>query len=316
MSFTTQLKTEILNKEFAAQGENIAFITALLVNSGKLDENSDDVTLSSDNYDLIKAFNDALFKGFGGDYEINFATTEQGIRVFAITTSNKIMRKLMLEHNIILHNGLVRHKNYDLVSALKTDNQRKAYIIGTAASLIAVTVPQASGGERYTGGYHCEMSFSDSKLAGAVALMLKYFGVEVKRLQRANEHVLYIKDSSMICDMLALCAANNAVLEINNIIVARDVSNNVNRTQNCSLANMDKSIEAAQKQLIAINKIVRTIGLGSLQEKLRSIAQLRLHNPEFSLEEIATELDEPISKSGINHRFRKIMEIADNIKEE
>ncbi len=119
----------------------------------------------------------------------------------------------------------------------------------------------------------------------------------------------------MLSDFMAFFGGSNAVLELNDIIAYRSVRNDINRIKNCELANLDKSIEAGQKQYLAIKLIEEKIGLESLSEKLREIAIIRLENPDFTLEQIAELAGGDISKSGINHRFRKIMEIAKNLQE-
>ena len=127
--------------------------------------------------------------------------------------------------------------------------------------------------------------------------------------------MLFRSGSEMLSDFMAFFGGSNAVLELNDIIAYRSVRNDINRIKNCELANLDKSIEAGQKQYLAIKLIEEKIGLNSLSEKLREIAVIRLENPDFTLEQIAEIAGGDISKSGINHRFRKIMEIAKNLQE-
>ena len=114
----------------------------------------------------------------------------------------------------------------------------------------------------------------------------------------------------MISDFMAFFGGSEAVLKINDIMVERLVRNTTNRIKNFELANIDKSVEAGQKQYLAIKLIDEKIGLNSLSDKLRQIALIRLENPDYTLEQIAEEVGGDISKSGINHRFIKIIEIA------
>ncbi len=114
---------------------------------------------------------------------------------------------------------------------------------------------------------------------------------------------------------MAFFSGSDAVVEINEIMVARSVRNDINRIRNCEIANIDKSVEAGQKQYLAIKKIEEKIGLDNLSSKLREIALIRLNNPDFTLEQIAEVCGGEISKSGINHRLRKIMEIAKNLED-
>lgn len=314
MSFTSEFKEEILEKKITEKGNNIAFISGIVVSCGKIDDDNDNLIIENESYSLISALNHALFCVYGGDYELNIHVGDNGEKTFGITISRDLMRKFNDSANIIIYNGEPSHKNYKLTEVFNKEEQRY-YVLATVSALGSITIPQPVGDETYSGGYHFEMAFANAKHANAVQGLLKSNGFEVKQIKRNEMYTIYIKDSERISDIMAYCGGSNAVIELNDVMIARETRNNVNRAQNCTLANMDKSIDAAQKQLEAIHKIERTIGLNSLQDKLKKIAIIRLNNPEYSLGEIGSELDEEISKSGINHRFRKIIEIAENIKE-
>lgn len=314
MSFTSEFKEEVLDKKISAKNCNVAFISGIIIACGKIDDTTDNVVVENESYALISALNRALFNVYGGDYELNIHVGDNGVKTFGITIARSLMRKISERVGIIIVNDKLSLKNYKLAEIFNSDEQR-AYVTAIVAAQGSITIPQAIGDATYSGGYHFETVFGDSKLANAFQELLKTNGLASKQFKRGEYYAVYIKDSETISDIMAYCGGSNAAIKLNEIIIARETRNNVNRTQNCTLANMDKTIEAGHKQIEAIRKIERTIGLNSLQDKLKNIALIRLHNPDMSLEEIGALLDENISKSGINHRLRKIIEIAENIKE-
>ena len=137
------------------------------------------------------------------------------------------------------------------------------------------------------------------------------FDIPAKWVVRKSKYVTYFKDNEVICDVLAVMGAADAVMEISNTSIVKNVKNNTNRIMNCENANMDKAINAALRQAHAIQKLEQEFGIESLPENLRELAALRLENKELSLAEIGQMLDPPLSKSGVNHRMRKLMELAE-----
>lgn len=162
-------------------------------------------------------------------------------------------------------------------------------------------------------GYHLEFVFNFEKIAEDFVNLLKNFDIQAKITIRKNTPIVYIKEYQLICDTLALVGANKAVLDLQNEAAIRELRNNVNRQNNCLNANLNKTVNASVKQLNAIKNIQENIGLESLNENLMELALLRLANPEASLEELKKLCTEPLTKSGINHRFAKIIEISDKI---
>jgi DNA-binding protein WhiA len=124
---------------------------------------------------------------------------------------------------------------------------------------------------------------------------------------------VYIKEYQLICDTLALVGANKAVLDLQNEAAIRELRNNVNRQNNCLNANLNKTVNASVKQLNAIKVIQENVGLESLNENLMELALLRLANPDASLEELRSLCSEKLTKSGINHRFTRIIKMAEDI---
>ena len=155
--------------------------------------------------------------------------------------------------------------------------------------------------------------FNFDKIAEDFLKLLSNFDITAKITTRKNSPIVYIKEYQLICDTLALVGANKAVLDLQNEAAIRELRNNVNRQNNCLNANLNKTVQASVKQLNAIKNIQDNMGLESLSENLMELALLRLANPEATLEELRQLSTQKLTKSGVNHRFAKIIEISDNI---
>lgn len=162
--------------------------------------------------------------------------------------------------------------------------------------------------------YHLEFSVPCGTLAEKLVLLLGDIGVTARTTKRRGQTVVYIKGSESIEDTLTFIGAQQCTLELMNVKIYKDVRNKANRIANCDSANIDKVVAAAMKQQEDIRLIAYTIGLDSLSEELREVAELRLESSGMSLSEIGAGLSEPISRSGVNHRFKKLARIADEIR--
>ncbi len=158
--------------------------------------------------------------------------------------------------------------------------------------------------------YHLEIILSTIYNAEKIISILKTFTIQAKKLERKNGYSIYIKDGEEISKLLALIGANSSVLKFEQIRVLRDMKNNINRKVNCETANINKTVNAAVKQIEAIKKLQKIGEFDKLSENLKEIAKIRIKNPDASLIELGQMLKDPIGKSGVNHRLNKILEIA------
>ena len=140
------------------------------------------------------------------------------------------------------------------------------------------------------------------------------FGVEARIIQRKKYYVVYLKDGEMIVDMLGIMGAHISLMNMENIRIRKDIRNNINRRVNCEAANLNKTVSAAVKQMNDINYIIETKGIGYLPDNLQELALARLENEDASLKELGEMMTPPIGKSGVNHRLRKISEIAEEMR--
>ena len=141
------------------------------------------------------------------------------------------------------------------------------------------------------------------------------FGLDARIVQRKKYFVVYIKEGSQIVDILNVMEAPLALMELENIRIVKEMRGSVNRQVNCETANINKTVSAAVKQIQDITFIRDKVGFGGLPENLREIAGLRLERPEATLKELGEALDPPVGKSGVNHRLRKLGDIAEKLRD-
>lgn len=190
-------------------------------------------------------------------------------------------------------------------AVLDCESCTAAYLRGVFLACGAVTNPQVD--------YHMEFSVPYYNLSGDLAVLLAEMGLHPRIVRRKGNYVVYFKESEQIEDCLTLMGAVSASLELMNVKMIKSIRNNVNRAANCETANIDKTVAAALKQTEAVNKIESTIGLEALPEGLRELCRLRLDNPDLSLRALGECFEPPLSRAGVNHRFQKILEIAENL---
>lgn len=190
------------------------------------------------------------------------------------------------------------------IEELADEEEKKALIRGLFLGSGSVNDPNKK--------YHLEILLNDKDIAQYIQNILKEVNIRAKILE--SKSTLYIKEGEEISKLLAYIGAQKSVLKFEEIRVMRDIRNNVNRVVNCETANLNKTVVAAVEQIEAINFLKKMKKFEELPENLIEIAELRIENPQMSLKELGTSLEKPIGKSGVNHRLKKIIEIADEIK--
>ena len=162
--------------------------------------------------------------------------------------------------------------------------------------------------------YHLEITFKNKKKAEEMKQLLENFDIHARIIKREKEYMLYLKEGEEISNFLALIGANSSVIKFEEVRVLKETRNDINRLVNCETANLNKTINAAVKQIEDIKLIKKKHKFSSLPENLQEIAELRIANPDVSLVELGKMLSEPIGKSGVNHRLKKISEIAEDLR--
>lgn len=183
---------------------------------------------------------------------------------------------------------------------------KQAYLRGAFLASGSMTDPEK--------GYHFEIVCNDACHAELIEYIMSDFGMEPRIVRRKKYHVVYLKDGSMIVDILNVMGAHKSLMGMENVRILKDMRNSVNRRVNCETANINKTVSAAVKQIEDIRYIEQTKGLKYLPDNLRTIAELRLEEPDMPLKELGERLVPPLGKSGVNHRLRKISEIAGELR--
>ncbi|MCK8635343.1 DNA-binding protein WhiA [Apilactobacillus kunkeei] len=205
--------------------------------------------------------------------------------------------------------------NYQIVERvpielLKDDSQVRSYLRGAFLAGGSVNNPETSR-------YHLEIYSLYEEHNDMISEMMNKYELNSRTTDRRSGYITYLKEAEKIANFLQLIGATNAMLKFEDVRIMRDMRNSVNRLVNCENANMNKVANASTKQISNIQFIDETVGLDKLPEKLYEVAITRMKMPEVSLKELSESLPSgAISKSGINHRLRKINEFADKIREE
>ncbi len=179
---------------------------------------------------------------------------------------------------------------------------RKAFLRGAFLGAGSITNPEK--------GYHFEIVTGESSLNDALIKIMEKSGIPVKQMSRKGLMVIYLKESEHIVSTLGLMGAHQALMQLENTRIHKNVMNYVNRMMNCDASNMEKQLDASHRQIEAIRTLSMTKGLGSLPPALEQIARLRLSQPDASLQQLGEMLKPPLGKSGVNHRLRKIVALC------
>jgi len=211
--------------------------------------------------------------------------------------------------NVLNEMGIFLTEDFSLsYESVRIDDREhiRAYIRGCFLATGSISDPDKS--------YHLEVTFPDSLLADEFINLLTVFEIQPRSILRKGNILVYLKEGQEIVDFLNVIGAHGALLRLENIRIIKDMRNQVNRIVNCETANLEKTVNASYRQVNNINYIKERIGLESLPKNLYEIAQLRLENPDISLSELGKMLNPPLSKSGVNHRLRKLDKIAEDLK--
>ena len=225
----------------------------------------------------------------------------KGKLIFRITDRSKLSRVI----NTLGYDPqqlMALHVNFGL---LEEDHCRTAFLRGAFLAGGSVTDPEKR--------YHMELATSHQQASREVSALLQEMGFLPRTVQRGADALLYFKQSEHIEDLLTKIGAPAAAMDIMTAKVDKEIRNGANRAMNCDMANVNKTLDAAQEQVAAIEKLQRAPQWEKLPEKLRQTAALRLTYPELSLTQLAERCDPPVTKSCINHRMRKLMEEANDL---
>ena len=249
--------------------------------------------------DMFSRLSDKII-GRSGTVAINETKKKNGSSLYSLTVPAEPDREELIFRFRISSSKLIHRIQEDIID----NNNVFAFLAGAFISCGSVTEPIKE--------YHLEFAVPFEELCTDLKKLLERLGIMSKYVERKGLYVLYFKGSEDIEDMLTLMGATKSSIEL----ILKDVRNKANRIANCDAANIERTLKASEKQIEDIEYIMNTEGLESLTPELRNMAELRLENPDVSLKELGEMLDKPVGRSGANHRLKKLMEIADQIRED
>lgn len=305
MSFTTTVKNEISGLNFSIL-ENIAEISGFIRSSSKF--SLDKIEISSENIKVAKRLYVLIKTVYGATATLesrnmaNFASK----RMYVVTVTSKVSTILSDISLIDENNNFLEYPKDYIVGSVE---EMKAYLRGTFLARGSINDPKTS--------YHLELLYDNKYEAVFVQRLLNQFDMNSKILMRDVKYMVYIKEAEKISDFLKIINASSSVLYYENVRIHKEQKNNTNRLNNCEQANVDKMIAAGEAQLEIIRKIKENMDFDLLDDKIKDICIYREKYPEVSMDELAviisSETEKPITKSGINHRFRKMKQMVEKL---
>ena len=315
MSFSSTVKEELSRQLTPARHCQIAEMAAILSLCGRVKISASDhfaIAIHTENLAVARKYFTLLKKTFNINtdvlirqgllparsrtYVVAVREHEDALRVLQaaklLDANGEIAEDLSLVHNVIVQNTCCR----------------RAFIRGAFLAAGSISDP-----EKF---YHFEIVCATDAKARQIQSIMATFDIDAKIVIRKRYYVVYIKEGSQIVDILNVMEAHLSLMELENIRILKEMRGNVNRQVNCETANINKTVSAAVKQIEDIEFIRDTVGFESLPDGLAQIAKARLLKPEATLKELGEDLEPPVGKSGVNHRLRKLGEMAEKLREQ
>ena len=300
MSFSGTVKEELAAQISPARHCQLAELAALLHFCGSVCEGGKHLCLETENEAVAKKCFTLLKKAFNIDNVV-------------IGSKNRLLPDDGFEEKVIqaLHLGGIDECSIELdapVSSLLVKNSccARAYLRGAFLSIGSMSDPEKS--------YHLEFVCSVKEQARQLKEIIREFQIEPKIIKRKKYDVVYLKEGAGIVDLLNVMGAHVSLMNLENLRIVKEMRNSINRRVNCETANISKTVTAASKQIEDILLIRDKYGFDNLPDNLRQMAEVRLEYPDAALKELGGYMEPAVGKSGVNHRLRRLSEIADRIR--
>jgi hypothetical protein len=312
MSFSSEVKDELARDIKPARHCQIAELAAIFSSCGSIRISENDtyiIKIATENVLVARKFYKLLKLAFGINAELAIGTAKHPgktnnytviirkndnavrlLKAFKIMDDNMSLSEDMMVGNIVFQQLCCK----------------RSFIRGAFLTSGSISDPNKF--------YHFEIVCSSEAKANQLKEMINTFEVDSKVVVRKKNYVVYIKEGAQLVEILNVMEAHVALMSLENVRILKDFRNTINRKVNCETANLNKTVTAAVKQIKDIEYIRDTAGLGSLKKGLEEVAVLRLENPDMPLKDLGMLLTEPVGKSGVNHRLKKISEIADSLR--
>ena len=318
-TYSLELKKELINVDINNSLEAMSELCGIVKSSGEisLSYKKEKIIILTEFEELFERVNKLLNILYGASCEFSLSDEQAYSRNrYEIVINHPYARDFLEDSQILIQNeeGLTLINKGISEKLINSENLARSFlrgvILGGSSSNIVLNGLEGKA----TYGYQIEFNLGSLEFARDFSNLLAELEIVSKMVERKNSHIVYVKDFNQICYLLELVGAKKSYLKLQDENTYRAFKNQINRQNNCEVANITKTVNASLKQLKAIKQIKQTIGLESLPQDLQEICLLRLANENESLENLCKLLNNNISKSSLNRRLSKIIKIADSLK--
>ena len=314
MSFSGMVKEELSRHIGSGRHCRIAELAAIFTFCGSLEAGTDgrkSLRIQTENEALSRKGFTLLQKTFNIETDVSNSRIDRFRKgnLYCISIIDQFLVKEILDSAKLEFSGV--SGGMPLVSnsiVYQRDCCKRAFVRGAFLSAGSISDPQK--------GYHFEIVCRTMPQAEQLRDIMNSFDVDAKIVERKKHFVVYLKEGAQIVDILNVMEAHVALMNLENVRILKEMRNTVNRKVNCETANINKTVSAAVKQLEDITYLRDQIGFENIPKGLVEAALARLEHPEATLKELGESLNPPVGKSGINHRLRKLSEMADKVRQE
>lgn len=311
MSFSSEVKKELLSVAVRDRHCQLAEIAAMISGCGRIfiEDGRMHVALITENSQVAQRYAGLVQQA--GDITVSITRAhpmQQKIKMAyaADLAEEEAVRKLFQMLRMIGSDGQMR-KNITLTDGLLLQKSccKRAFLRGAFLTAGSMSNPKKS--------YHFEIVCGSQEKAAQLQEQFACFQLEAKTVIRKNHAVLYFKEGAQIVDALNIMGAHMALMDLENVRIIKEMRNDINRRVNCETANINKTVHAAYRQQEAIRFLQKQGALHGLPQQLQEMAQLRVENPQATIRELSELCNPPVGRSGVNHRLRRLEEIAEQM---
>ena len=314
MSFSSKVKEELSKDCNNPRHCCIAETAAIISMCGKVIFDEKDrvrIEINTENVTVARKYFTLLKKTYNinTDISIRHSSSLNKSRSYILSVNDdETARKILMTCRLMKPFGVIE-EDFSISDSLIIQREccKRAFIRGAFLASGSVSDPVKT--------YHFEIVCLSEAKAKQLQMIMETFNINARVIKRRKYFVVYVKDSSQVVDLLNIMGAYNALMDMENVRIVKDMRNNVNRKVNCETANINKTVSAAVKQIEDIRFIQMSSAFDELPESLQEMAELRVRYPEATLAELGQLLDTPVGKSGVNHRLKKISLFADELRE-
>lgn len=311
MSFSTEVKNELARITGDQECCHVAELASLMRMGGTMligGNQSIGVSFTTENAAVARKVLTLIKRGFSLSTEV---VVSRGRRLKKTNSYTVRVAPSQKVAHLLKRLGIIQGDTLNIsqdIGVLKKVCCRRSYLRGAFLGGGSVNKPE--------GDYHMELVTSNNDFAKTLVRLMKAFRLPGRMTERKSDYIIYLKGGDAIIAFLNIIGAHQALMDFESVRVIKEMRNQVNRLVNCETANLQKTVNAALRQVEMIQRIAREMGLDKLPLRLKEAAEVRLAFPEATLNELVEALDGRISKSGLNHRLRKLERMAEELAEE